>query len=130
MEQTPEENEEKPFKNHRLNTPSLKRIALVNDGTTILKQEITESFLRVKAAKHGARLREIMPAHERDFYLPEMHARTQPLNKGDLSGIYASAGRSVVHGDPHKDSACNSLHSTQVLKAQKSRHYSGLANAQ
>ena len=60
-----------PHENFILNTPSLKRLALVNDGNAMLKQEIAESFLRVKAAKHGSRLAEIMPSHKLEFYAPE-----------------------------------------------------------
>ena len=80
----PEDTHESHFLNTRLNTPSMKRLALINDGNAMLKQEIAESFLRVKAAKHGSRLAEIMPSHKLEFYAPEktryFKPPEQPLN--------------------------------------------------
>lgn len=55
---------------YRLNTPKLKRMALINDGSQALKDEINESYLRVKAAKHGMRLSDVIPNHGIKFYLP------------------------------------------------------------
>jgi hypothetical protein len=57
--------------NEKLNTPSMKRLAQVTDGSTALKDEITESMLRMKAAKHGSRVKKLVPDHPIDFYLPE-----------------------------------------------------------
>lgn len=55
---------------YRLNTPKLKRMALINDGSQALKDEINESYLRVKAAKHGMKLSDVIPNHGIKFYLP------------------------------------------------------------
>ena len=105
--------------NTRLNTPTLKRLSMVNDGNSILKQEIAESFLRVKAAKHGSRLAEIMPSHKIDFFAPEKiryfkppdppanlrQQRSESLNENVArSKIVSFAGRShnsktIIQGD-------------------------------
>lgn len=73
-EKKPEENvkevQGERVNNQRLNTPSLKRMALINDGSQALKDEINESYLRVKAAKHGTKLNELVPEHGIKFYLP------------------------------------------------------------
>lgn len=53
----------------RLNTPTL-RMALAYDSSQALKDEINESYMRVKAAKHGVKLTEIVPEHDINFYLP------------------------------------------------------------
>jgi hypothetical protein len=45
-------------------------MALINDGSQVLKEEIHESYLRVKAAKHGMRLEDLVPDHGIEFYLP------------------------------------------------------------
>ena len=68
-EDTKEASEER-VNTRRLNTPTLKRLALINDGSQALKNEINESYLRVKAAKHGMRLSELVPDHGISFYLP------------------------------------------------------------
>jgi len=59
------------FNTQRLNTPTLKRMALVNDGRQALKDEINESYLRVKAAKHGMKLEDLVPNHGIEFYMPQ-----------------------------------------------------------
>jgi hypothetical protein len=37
----------------------------------MLKDEISESLLRLKAAKYGHPIREIVPGYDNIFYLPE-----------------------------------------------------------
>jgi hypothetical protein len=63
---------------NRLNTPKLRRMALINDGSQALKDEINESYLRVKAAKHGMRLSDVIPDHGLKFYLPNKHNYIKP----------------------------------------------------
>jgi hypothetical protein len=41
------------------------------DANLVLKDEIAESSLRLKAAKYGHRLEEIVPSYENSFYLPD-----------------------------------------------------------
>ena len=57
--------------NNRINSPSLKRLMLLEtDGNYILKQEIQDSMKRVKAAKKGFGLGAISPPHDPKFFLP------------------------------------------------------------
>jgi hypothetical protein len=58
-------------KNERLNTPGLRKISGIPDGAFVLRSEISESLKRVKAAKYGTKLNQIMPNHSLDFYLPD-----------------------------------------------------------
>ena len=41
------------------------------DANSVLKEEIAESFLRLKAAKYGHKLEEIVPPYDHSFYLPD-----------------------------------------------------------
>jgi hypothetical protein len=41
------------------------------DASIMLKDEISESLLRLKAAKYGHPIREIVPEYDNTFYLPE-----------------------------------------------------------
>ena len=49
----------------------LKRELKAKDATSILKNEIKGSQLRVKAAKYGHRLEDIAPPYSDAFYLPD-----------------------------------------------------------
>jgi len=40
------------------------KMAIISDSSDMLKQEIEESVLRLKAAKHGVKLSSIVPHHE------------------------------------------------------------------
>jgi len=40
------------------------------DGAIMLKDEIEESKLRLKAAKYGHKVQEIAPEYDIEFYLP------------------------------------------------------------
>jgi len=41
------------------------------DAREVLQEEIEESNLRLKKAKFGHKLVDIIPDHKNDFYLPE-----------------------------------------------------------
>jgi hypothetical protein len=49
----------------------LKRELKSKDATSLLKNEIKGSSLRVKAAKYGHRLEDIAPPYSDAFYLPD-----------------------------------------------------------
>lgn len=59
------------FANQRLYSPKLKQIIAKQDASGILKEEIGESFLRLKAAKFGHSIEEIAPQYDKSFYLPD-----------------------------------------------------------
>ena len=42
-----------------------------SDGVDELRKELEDSFLRVKAARGGANIKELFPYHENDYFLPE-----------------------------------------------------------
>eukprot|EP00347_Sterkiella_histriomuscorum_P011192 403373395 len=57
------------LKNTRLHTSSLKKlINQSNDGGSVLKSEIAESYQRVKAVKHGMLIQQIMQNAYKDSY--------------------------------------------------------------
>ena len=41
------------------------------DAREVLQEEINESVLRLKQAKFGHRLEDIVPSHKDSFYLPD-----------------------------------------------------------
>ena len=49
----------------------MKRLMTSKDAESILKDEIAESSLRLKAAKFGHKLDDIAPAYHQSFYLPD-----------------------------------------------------------
>jgi hypothetical protein len=49
------------FRNQRLNTPRMKKIRAKKDAGCMLKDEINESMLRMKAAKFGHSIEDIAP---------------------------------------------------------------------
>eukprot|EP00347_Sterkiella_histriomuscorum_P011953 403370464 len=57
--------------NQRLITPALKKLMNSKDASVMLKEEIVESQLRLKAAKYGHKLDEIVPQYNHSFYLPD-----------------------------------------------------------
>lgn len=52
-------------------TASMKRVMNAKDANYILKDEIVESSLRLKAAKFGHKLEDIAPSYNNAFYLPD-----------------------------------------------------------
>lgn len=51
-------------------TPKIMRIINQKDAVCMLKEEIGESLLRLKAAKFGHAIEDIVPQHSNAFYLP------------------------------------------------------------
>ena len=49
----------------------MKRIMNKRDANQALKEEINNSGLRLKAAKYGHKLEEIVPSYNNTFYLPD-----------------------------------------------------------
>lgn len=59
------------YQNQRLYSASLKKMMQKKDASIMLKDEIGESALRLKAAKFGHAISEIVPEYDNTFYLPE-----------------------------------------------------------
>jgi hypothetical protein len=49
----------------------LKKYMRARDATSMLKSEISKSLKRVKAAKYGHHLEDIVPPYSDEFYLPD-----------------------------------------------------------
>jgi hypothetical protein len=62
-------NQEK-FSNQRLMTPKMRKLATNRDARELLQEQVNESMLRLKKAKFGHKLEEIVPEHKNQFYLP------------------------------------------------------------
>ena len=58
------------FNNQRLLTPRMRKLMNNKDAREVLQEEINESVLRLKQAKFGHRLVDIVPDHQNSFYLP------------------------------------------------------------
>jgi len=56
--------------NGMIYSPSVKRIIAQKDASVMLRDEIGESGLRLKAAKFGHTINEIAPQYNNTFYLP------------------------------------------------------------
>ena len=61
LEKTEESEKYAAFRNQRLMTPRMKKIMNKKDAACMLKDEIVESVLRLKAAKFGHSIEEIVP---------------------------------------------------------------------
>ena len=59
------------YQNQRLYSPSIKKLIARKDAALMLKDEIGESSLRLKAAKYGSSISRIVPVHDNTFYLPD-----------------------------------------------------------
>ena len=59
------------YQNQRLYSPSIKKLIQKKDASIMLKDEIGESSLRLKAAKFGHSITEIVPEYDNTFYLPD-----------------------------------------------------------
>ena len=59
------------FNNQRLLTPRMRKLMNNKDARELLQEEINESVLRLKQAKFGHRLNDIIPDHNNSFYLPD-----------------------------------------------------------
>ena len=71
LEKTDESEKYAAFRNQRLMTPRMKKIMNKRDAACMLKDEITESLLRLKAAKFGHSVEEIAPQYTNSYYLPD-----------------------------------------------------------
>ena len=59
------------FNNKRLNTPGFVRLQrYTKDGFEVLKTQITQSNLRIKAVKFGNSVRSVAPDHSLSYYVP------------------------------------------------------------
>lgn len=58
------------FNNQRLLTPRMRKLMNNKDARELLQEEINESVLRLKQAKFGHKLVDIVPDHANSFYLP------------------------------------------------------------
>ena len=63
--------EHEQFSNQRLLTPRMRKLMGNKDARDVLHEEVNESVLRLKKAKFGHRLADIVPDHQNKFYLPE-----------------------------------------------------------
>ena len=63
--------EHEQFSNQRLLTPRMRKLMSNKDARVVLHEEVNESVLRLKKAKFGHRLNDIVPDHQNKFYLPE-----------------------------------------------------------
>ena len=63
LEKTEESEKYAAFRNQRLMTPRMKKIMNKKDAACMLKDEIVESVLRLKAAKFGHSIEEIVPQY-------------------------------------------------------------------
>lgn len=61
------------FTNNRLMTPRMRKLTMNKDAREMLQDEINESVLRLKQAKFGHSLYDIVPDHQNQFYLPDRH---------------------------------------------------------
>lgn len=73
--------EKKVFSNQRLLTPKMKKLMQNKDAREVLQEEIEESSLRLKQAKFGHKLVDIVPNHENSFYLPDKGKYLPPEKK-------------------------------------------------
>ena len=71
--------------NERLMTPKIRRIMNQKDAKCMLREEIEESLLRLKAAKFGHALDDIMPQYSNAFYLPDKSDYEPKINIEDDS---------------------------------------------
>mmetsp|Transcript_5133 Transcript_5133/g.4344 ORF Transcript_5133/g.4344 Transcript_5133/m.4344 type:complete len:100 (+) Transcript_5133:61-360(+) len=63
-------NKPKYIDNKKLNTPYFKLISNIKDGSNALKEQISRSVSRVKAARHGHSIDRIFKEHDQSYYLP------------------------------------------------------------
>ena len=84
LEKTEESEKYAAYRNQRLMTPRMKKIMNKKDAACMLKDEITESLLRLKAAKFGHSVEEIAPQYTNSYYLPDKsnYAPAKSISKG------------------------------------------------
>jgi hypothetical protein len=93
--------EHEQFSNQRLLTPRMRKLMSNKDARDVLHEEVNESVLRLKKAKFGHRLNDIVPDHQNKFYLPEKKdymPKAQPSNQRASQSNY-SQSKSNLHGN-------------------------------
>lgn len=97
-EEETEDGNSKYIDNKKLNTPYFRLISKVKDGSEVLKEEISHSVTRMKAARHGhSKLRNksinVYKFHlpDKTSYMPKEKAKLMRLQSGSS---YASSNRS------------------------------------
>jgi hypothetical protein len=78
--------EHEQFTNQRLLTPRMRKLMNNKDAREVLQEEINESCLRLKQAKFGHKLIDIVPDHTNNYYLPDK-ASYFPKEKKEVSNI-------------------------------------------
>lgn len=89
-----ERGEDEHFTNQRLMTPRMKKLMNNKDAREVLQEEINESSLRLKQAKFGHKLVDIIPDHGNSFYLPDK-SRYLPKEK-ETSAIGNSSSSQIL----------------------------------
>jgi hypothetical protein len=51
-------------------TPKMRKLSTRKDAAVMLKEEIGESLLRLKAAKFGRAIEDLTPNYPNSFYMP------------------------------------------------------------
>ena len=59
--------EHEQFSNQRLLTPRMRKLMSNKDARDVLHEEVNESVLRLKKAKFGHKLNDIVPDHQNKF---------------------------------------------------------------
>ena len=59
------------FQNQRILTPNTTKYAVKVDASVMLREQVCESQLRLKAARFGAKIGQIIPSYDGSFYLPD-----------------------------------------------------------
>lgn len=90
-------------------------MALINDGSQALKEEIQESYLRVKAAKHGMKLEDLVPKHDIQFYLPNKLNYVKPKDYQKASHKYAQSTKHGGEDTKISNTFLTSLNHSQVI---------------
>jgi hypothetical protein len=62
---------EQGYTNQRIMTPKMRKLMENKDARDILNEQVNESVLRLKKAKFGHALQDIVPDHKNQFYLPD-----------------------------------------------------------
>ncbi len=80
----------------------MRKLMQNKDAREVLQEEINESVLRLKKAKFGHQLGEIVPQHENSFYLPDkgkyIHEKKPATSNGVMNSSQSnySASKSMV----------------------------------
>lgn len=86
------------FNNQRLLTPRMRKLMNNKDAREVLQEEINESVLRLKQAKFGHRLVDIVPDHENSFYLPNKTHYLPREKKRGMDGSNFTGSKSNIGG--------------------------------